>query len=134
MILGFDADTFGYKGGDKYYEQALEITNYSQGSGFLGWSSADGRQNRFELIDNILSAKFDLYRRVLYNYHLRGLDIMEKNGLTGKNMISNQISVSLMKQNNSRPNSFLMRIFSMLKPMKLSIFFLTVLRLIYLVL
>ena len=74
MILGFDADTFELNAGDDYFKQAQEI-NYSQQSGFSD-GNQDGRQNRFEIIDNVLSSTFIPIRSTLYNYHINGLDIM----------------------------------------------------------
>jgi hypothetical protein len=110
MILGFDADTFELNAGDIYFKQAQEILNYSQQSGFSGWQSKDGRQNRFELIDNVLSSTFIPIRSTLYNYHIKGLDLMTSDSKAGKTNISKSIT-SLADLNKSRPNSFFMRVF-----------------------
>ena len=56
MILGFDADTFELNAGDDYDKPRNSC--YSQQSGFSGWQSKDGRQNRSEIIDNVLSSTF----------------------------------------------------------------------------
>ena len=84
MILGFDSDTFELNAGDIYFKQAQEILNYSQQSGFSGWQSKDGRQNRFELIDNVLSSTFIPIRSSLYNYHIKGLDLMTSDSKLAK--------------------------------------------------
>ena len=110
MILGIDADTFELNGGDEYFKQAQNIVNYSQQSNFKGWNLVDGQQTRFILIDNILSPTFKEYRNVMYDYHIKGLDIMSDNAKGGKEKIANTIS-DLNTMNLRRPNSFLLRVF-----------------------
>lgn len=110
MILAIDADSFALRGGDAYYKQAQIITNYSQQENFKGWKVEDGLQSRFTLIDNVLSPTFKEYREVLYNYHIKGLDIMGENAKKGKE----QLASNLMKfkaMNSRRPNSFILRTF-----------------------
>ena len=110
MILGLDADTFQLKGGDEYYKQAQTILNYSQQENFSGWKLEDGNQTRFTLIDNILSPTFEEFRTAMYEYHLKGLDLMGSNAKNGKSQISDAI-YELSVMNTRRPNSFLMRVF-----------------------
>ena len=110
MILGFDADTFALNSGDTYFKRAQEILNYSQQEGYLGWQSKDGRQNRFELIDNVLSSTFQPIRDTYYDYHRQGLDQMTTDSKLAKTNIAKSIS-TLANLNKSRPNSFLMRVF-----------------------
>ena len=110
MILGMDADTFQLKGGDEYYKQAQTILNYSQQENFSGWKLEDGNQTRFTLIDNILSPTFEEFRTAMYEYHLKGLDLMGSNAKNGKSQISDAI-YELSVMNTRRPNSFLMRVF-----------------------
>jgi len=110
MVLALDADSFSQKGGDSYYAQAQTITNYSQQENFKGWKIEDGLQSRFALIDNVLSPTFKEYRDVIYNYHIKGLDIMNEDAKGGKE----QIADALMKfkaMNSRRPNSFVLRSF-----------------------
>ncbi|MDG1014587.1 MAG: DUF4835 family protein [Flavobacteriaceae bacterium] len=111
MILGMDADTFELNGGSSYYKQARDIVNYSQQSGFKGWEPPiGGAQTRSALINNILSPTFKDFHSVLFNYHFKGLDVMANDVKGGKIALVN----SLMKfetLNNSRPNSFLLRVF-----------------------
>jgi len=110
MILGLDAETFSPNGGEKYFEQAQTILNYSQQTNAKGWSLQDGRQTRFILIDNILSPTFKEFREVLYSYHRDGMDQMNTSPKKGKSAIVESIQL-LQKMNNRRPNSFLMRVF-----------------------
>jgi len=110
MILGLDAESFAIEGGETYFKQAQRIVNYSQQENFKGWKLEDGLQSRFALIDNILSPTFGEFRQVMYNYHRRGLDVMNTSKKDGKNEIAS--ALSYFKQMNSRrPNSYLSRVF-----------------------
>ncbi len=110
IILAMDADTFSLNGGEEYYLQARTILSYSQQSNFIGWKPEDGLQSRFTLIDNIMSQTYKEFRSVLYNYHLSGLDSMNKNPKKGKDNIATSL-MQLQVLNNRRPNSFILRVF-----------------------
>lgn len=110
MILGLDADSFELNGGEAYFRQAQNITNYSQQGNYKGWKLEDGQQSRFVLIDNILSPTFKEFRTVMYNYHRNGLDVMTDNEKKGKEVIAKVVN-NLNAMHNQRPNSFLMRVF-----------------------
>lgn len=110
MILGLDADTFSQNGGDEYFKQVQNITNYSQQSNFKGWKLEDGLQSRFAMIDNLMSPTFKEFRTVMYNYHLNGLDTMADNPKKAKEAIAG-VFPDLRAMNNKRPNSFLLRVF-----------------------
>ena len=54
MILGMDADTFERNGGQKYYEQARDIANYSQRGNLKGWEPPKGCQHRLLLLQRTM--------------------------------------------------------------------------------
>ncbi|AEH02800.1 DUF4835 family protein [Lacinutrix sp. 5H-3-7-4] len=110
MVLGLDAESFALEGGETYFKQAQRIVNYSQRDNNTGWKLEDGLQSRFALIDNILSPTFIEFRQVMYNYHIRGLDIMAKSKKDGKNEIALALAY-FAKMNSRRPNSYLTRVF-----------------------
>lgn len=111
MILGMDADTFEQNGGQKYYELARDIANYSQQNNSKGWEPpSGGDQTRRVLIDNILSKTYSEFRDVLYNYHRLGLDTMSKNTKEAKSIIASSVLL-FEKLHKRRPNSFLVRTF-----------------------
>ncbi len=110
VILGLDADSFAPNGGDEYLSQAQNIANYSQQLNGQGWKLEDGLQSRFALIDNLMSPTFKAFRSALYNYHINGLDVMASDTKASKEAIVSVFS-ELLKLHNSRPNSFLMRVF-----------------------
>ena len=77
LILGFDADTYARNGGTQYFEKANNIINLSRSAANAGkgWESmTQGIYSRVQLIDELLSTKFDPFRRAVHTYYYRGLD------------------------------------------------------------
>ncbi|EGV42420.1 DUF4835 family protein [Bizionia argentinensis JUB59] len=110
MILGLDADSFALEGGDAYLKQAQNIVSYSQQENAKGWRLEDGLQTRFALIDNLLSQTFKEYRKVMYDYHILGLDTMSTNQKGAKATIATALE-QFEIINRRRPNTFLLRSF-----------------------
>ncbi|RAR49057.1 type IX secretion system protein PorD [Flavobacterium lacus] len=109
MILAMDADSFEYQGGNEYLEIAQNIVAVSQ-SGGKGWSQSDGLQNRFFLVNDMLSNTFDPIRLGFYDYHKLGLDVMADDLPAGKEGVKNAV-LALSKINSVRPNAYLTRVF-----------------------
>lgn len=109
MILAMDADSFEYQGGNDYLEIAQNIVSVSQ-SGGKGWSQSDGLQNRFFLVNDMLSSTFDPIRLGFYDYHKLGLDLMADDLPAGKEGVKNAV-LTLSKINSVRPNAYLTRVF-----------------------
>lgn len=109
MILAMDADSFEYQGGNEYLEIAQNIVSVSQ-SGGKGWSQSDGLQNRFFLVNDLLSTTFDPIRLGFYDYHKLGLDLMADDLQAGKEGVKNAV-LTLSKINSVRPNAYLTRVF-----------------------
>jgi hypothetical protein len=91
VILGVDADTFALNGGETYLRQAENAMLQAQQSGLSAWSNQIGVQNRFQLIDNLLSPNLKQFRSVMYNYHRKGFDVMAENKASGKQVIESNI-------------------------------------------
>lgn len=109
MILGIDADTFQMGGGSSYLETAQNIANVAQQGGFKGWSQADGVQNRYFLINDMLSPTYSDLRQTMFLYH-SGLDNMSQDLKAAKEKIKSSILL-IGKLNSVKPNAFLTRIF-----------------------
>jgi hypothetical protein len=109
MILAMDADSFEYQGGNEYLEIAQNIVSVSQAGG-KGWSQSDGLQNRFFLVNDLLSSTFDPIRLGFYDYHKAGLDLMADDLAGGKEGVKNAV-LTLSKINAVRPNAYLTRVF-----------------------
>ena len=109
IILGMDADTFVLQSGNPYFETAQNISNIAQQGGYKGWTQSDGNQNRYFLINDLLSPTFMEVRQTLFDYH-SGLDLMSQDLKASKEKIKKSL-LNLSKLNNSKPNAFLTRVF-----------------------
>lgn len=110
LIIGMDGDTFSKQGGSNYLETAQDISNVAISGGYKGWSQSDGIQNRYFLINDMLSNTFSPFREALYEYHFEGLDLMHKDLNAAKLKIKDALN-TIRKINETRPNAFLTRVF-----------------------
>lgn len=79
MILGFDYDSFGLKGGDPYFKKAQNIAMNAPEDARLinGWKASEAnRRNRYWFVDHVLNPRFSDMRTFWYEYHIKGLDVM----------------------------------------------------------
>ncbi|CAA0202683.1 conserved exported hypothetical protein [Tenacibaculum maritimum] len=90
-IIGVDADTFALKGGGDYLKEAENVMLQAQQSGGAGWKNVIGKQSRFSIIDNLLSAKHDPLRTIYYNYHIKGLDVFSEDEKEAKKNIQTSV-------------------------------------------
>ena len=91
IILGVDADSFALNGGETYLKEAENVTLQAQQSGLAAWSNQVGVQNRFQMIDNLLSPGLNQFRSVLYTYHRKGLDELTVDAKIAKQNLENTI-------------------------------------------
>ena len=91
VILGVDADSFALNGGETYLKEAENVTLLAQQSGLAAWSNQVGVQNRFQMIDNLLSPGLNQFRSVIYNYHRKGLDELTGDAKIAKQSLENSI-------------------------------------------
>jgi len=79
LIIGIDYDSFSLNGGQQYFEIAERIANNAQNAPVTGWKPYDGsrNRNRYWLIKNILNREYSNVRRFEYEYHIKGLDLLE---------------------------------------------------------
>lgn len=109
-IIGVDADTFALKGGTQYLKVAESVMLQAQSNGELGWQNEVGKQNRFALIDNLLSSKFSTLRTIYYNYHRKGFDYFSEDKTKAKETIQNNV-IMLDKLYNVGIGNYMIRIF-----------------------
>lgn len=109
-ILGIDGDTFALNGGQEYHQKAENVVNQAQQGGFSGWNRIDGNTTRFQLNDNILSPAFQAYRTAMYEYHLKGLDLMADDKKEAKLAISKAV-MNMQQVFNRRVNAYILRVF-----------------------
>ncbi|MEM6377213.1 MAG: DUF4835 family protein [Bacteroidota bacterium] len=111
IILGMDFDSFSLYGGEPYFQIAQDILNSTPQNGvFRGWRSMDGNQNRFWMIENILSPRVRPYRETMYNYHRYGLDVMAENPDQGRAIITQYLD-NIQDVYQNYPNSMILQMF-----------------------
>ena len=110
IMIGLDADTFKMEGGKAHLDKALNVAIVAQQGGSKGWSQADGNQNRYFLINDLVSPSYKPYRSAMYKYHYEGLDLMNQDLKAAKIAVKESI-FTLGQLNQVRPNAFLTRVF-----------------------
>lgn len=110
IIIGLDADSYALNSGTEYYEVAQNIQSLAEGKGYKGWSQQDGNQNRYFLVNDLLSNTYTPFRESIFEYHFGALDTMADNQKAGKEKIIASLK-TLAKVQSVRPNAFLTRIF-----------------------
>ena len=111
VIIGVDAETFLLDSGNTNFDTALNICNLGATSSNKGWSQNEKSQNRYFLINDLVSASFKPYREAMNCYHLKGLDLMQSDLKSAKEGVKS--AVAIMKNVYTvRPNAFLLRIFT----------------------
>ena len=109
LILGYDADTYARNGGTKYFEKANDIINLSRSAANAGkgWeSTTQGIYSRVMLLDELLSPKFDPFRRAVYTYYYRGLDSLfsKKKERALKRMLSALENIQNLQEKYNQPS------------------------------
>ena len=110
LILGVDADTFAKFGGEAELKEAQNVMLQAQQSGLSSWQNVVGKQNRYVLIDNLLSPKLKAYRGLLYDYHRNGFDKLVSAKSSAQQRIEDSIIV-LEGLFNKTVGNYLIRLF-----------------------
>ena len=111
LILAIDSDSFSMYGGDQYYNKCENIIAQVENSSVKpGWESDTNKINRYTLLNEIQARANKDYRRTLYNYHIKGLDLMEKDVKAAKNAILDAV-MSLKNIYNNNMTSPVLRFF-----------------------
>jgi hypothetical protein len=79
IVLGMDYDSFSPLGGTEFFQIAEKIVTNAQNAPEPGWKPFDGsrNRNRYWLVKNILDKEYEPVRQFIYEYNVRGLDLME---------------------------------------------------------
>ena len=107
VIIGYDYDSFSELGGNPYFEQAFQIVNNAQQSGYPGWDQFNSIRNRYWLIENLQNPQLEPMRKAFYEYHLKGLDILQQDREETEKTIIQCLS-AIQRANRARPRSILM--------------------------
>jgi hypothetical protein len=111
IILGLNFDSYGLRGGDPYFQKALNIVNNApEASALNGWKAFDGLRNRYWMVENLTNAKYNPLHDAIYNYYRQGLDQMYDHESDARMAVMNAL-ISLNSINNEFPNIMFMQFF-----------------------
>lgn len=104
-VLGYDADSFKFRGGQDNFMKAQKISQNSQNQNFGGWSVVEGPKTRAGLIDGILNENSNVLRNTFYVFHRSGLDNLSKQDQNpAKQNIANSLLQLKTYENNFQLN------------------------------
>ncbi|NBO66561.1 MAG: DUF4835 family protein, partial [Acidobacteria bacterium] len=104
IILGLDYDSFSPRGGDPYFQKALNIVNSApDGRGISGWRPFDGQRNRYWLAENLMNSRYSMIHDAYYTYYRSGMDRMyEDEKATREQMLNSLNMLNTLRE--STPN------------------------------
>ncbi|MDE0979961.1 MAG: DUF4835 family protein [Flavobacteriales bacterium] len=114
MILGMDYDSMVLDGGTPYYLKAQTIVANAQNAGPSGWKASQGQQNRYWLVENMLSQTFRPVRNCLYYYHRMGLDRLYDDLERGRLTMADAL-IEMRQTHRIRPSSYNLQLFFLAK-------------------
>ena len=114
MILGMDYDSMAQDGGTDYYVQAQAIVANAQSTGSSGWKASQNQQNRYWLVENMLSQTFRPVRNCLYNYHRLGLDRLYEDVERARLTMADAL-IEMRATHRIRPSSYNLQLFFLAK-------------------
>ena len=109
IYLGMDFDSFSPLGGTPYFEKAQAIVNSAQGSRETGWKAFESMKNRYWLTENLLKSSYSNIRKAMYEYHRKGLDLMQGNIEKGRQGCLTALEM-LQRTHREKPRLFLMQL------------------------
>jgi hypothetical protein len=111
IILGLDFDSFSLRGGDPYFQRALNIVNNAPDSRDIsGWKAFDGVRNRYWLAENLTNSKYTLVHDAYYSYFRSGLDQLYDKEADARSGILNALNM-LNTVNTETPNTMIIQFF-----------------------
>jgi len=100
IVAGYDEDSYFVKGGNKYFQKALDICNKVTGS-VNGWNETGGgsKPSRLQLVQEILDVRSDGFRKAYFEYMWTGLDSLAINKIHAyQNILDAVYSISEIKK------------------------------------
>ena len=76
LLLGLDFDSFSPQGGQPFYDKAQSVVQAAQSGGEVGWKAFEDTKNRAAVLASLTDNNTAGIRRLLYDYHRKGLDEM----------------------------------------------------------
>lgn len=109
MMLGLDFDTFSLLGGTALFEKANAVVQTAQNSKYQGWQVFEGPKNRAQFVENVLNSSYQSLREMMYEYHRKGLDVMNDKVEPGRQVITSSLG-NLKSVYDKRPNLYYLQI------------------------
>lgn len=108
MVIGFDYDTYSPEGGTEFFQMAEKIVTNAQSAPETGWKPYDGtrNRNRYWLVKNVLDRQYQMVRMFVYEYHRKGLDMMESRVNESRTSIVESLRL-LQQVYRTRPDPFM---------------------------
>jgi len=111
LIIGLDFDSFSLRGGDPYFQKAMNIVNNApEGRDISGWKAFDGLRNRYWLTENLTNNRYNLIHDAFYSYYRLGMDYMYENETEARSAILNSLSL-INTMNNDIPSTMIVPFF-----------------------
>ena len=111
IILAFDYDSYSPRGGDAYFQKAMDIVNNApDGRGISGWKAFDGVRNRYWLAENMLNSRYTIMHDVYYNYYRLGMDKLYEDENNARGELLNVLNL-LNNFNTDNPNTMVNQFF-----------------------
>lgn len=110
LFLALDCDSFAPDGGQQFYDRAASVVQASQSSGEVGWKAFEDTKNRSAVLSAFTDANTSGMRRLLYDYHRKGLDEMATSPDKGRATITESLK-ELQKVYSVAPMSVALSIF-----------------------
>ncbi|UXX79249.1 DUF4835 family protein [Reichenbachiella carrageenanivorans] len=106
MIIANDYDSFEKLGGQRYYEAAWQVVSNAQQSGYSGWDQFNSVRNRYWWAENSIDQVMEPMREAMYEYHIKGLDMMADNPEEGRTNILAALK-KVQEVNRSKPRAIM---------------------------
>lgn len=91
LMLGIDFDSFSPNGGQPYFDRAASVVQAAQSSGEVGWKTFEDTKNRAAVLGSYTDSNTSAVRKMLYDYHRKGLDEMVTSPDKGRAVITESL-------------------------------------------
>lgn len=91
LIIALDRDSFSPNGGEAAFDQLKMIVQMAQSSGENGWKAFEDKKNRSAVLDAYTGPSTSVMRKLLYDYHRGGLDLMFQSPDKGRASITSSL-------------------------------------------
>ena len=91
LFLAIDSDSFSPDGGQPFWDKAQSVVQAAQSSGEIGWKAFEDTKNRAAVLAAYTDGNTRGMRKLLYDYHRKGLDEMATSPDKGRATITESL-------------------------------------------